>query len=406
MTETHNVEEQAASTRVPLFPSLGDSAGMTSENSVLHRKIGDEIDRCGRITFRRFMELALYDSEEGYYFRRAPIGTRGDYLTSPELHPLFGALLKRQFQQMWELLDRPAEFTVIEMGAGTASFARGLLSAGGDQAFDEALRYVIVEHAPMSRELQRRKLGSLASTVTWLPALDALDGPVTGCLFSNELPDSFPVHRVTVEHGSLRELFVGMDGESFVDVAGGPSTPALARYFADAGVMPAEGCDAEVNLASLEWMRSVGRALQRGFVLTLDYGYPARLLYAPWRRRGTLLSFHRHTAGDDPYVHVGEQDLTTHVDFSSLARVGAEVGLSPLGFTSQQRFLAALGIQEALAGGPAAFAVLEEYLARRRAVEQLLNPEGLGRIRVLAQGKGVRDVELTGFIGSTELPEL
>jgi len=181
-----------------------------------------------------------------------------------------------------------------------------------------------------------------------------------------------------------------------------PSTSELATYFDRLGFLPAEACVVEVNLEAVHWIASAAAALERGFVLTLDYGYPARELFAPWRREGTLLCFYQQTVSTDPYARVGRQDITAHVDFSSLARAGAAAGLETLGFTTQSRFLAALGAADALAGGPAAVGGLEEYLARRRAVEALLNPEGLGRIRVLAQGRRVGRPALRAFADADE----
>src|SRR5581483_3401663 len=358
--------------------------GSNTENAVLRQHITAELQVHGLLTFRRFMQLALYHPDEGYYRRREPIGARGDYLTSPELHPLFGAVLRRQLAELWAALDRPSTFTVVEVGAGSGALARAILGVPED-AFGAALRYLIVEPDPRLRTLQTRTLGSLADAVRWREALAAEAAPV-GCVLSNELVDSFPVHRVTVRDGRLRELWVGLEDGRFVDVEGDPSTPELAAYFARLGLLPGDGCVAEVNLDALAWLREAAAAIDRGFVLTLDYGYPARQLYAPWRRQGTLLCYSRHTVQTDPYVRIGQQDLTAHVDFSSLAAAGEPAGLQTLGFTTQQRLLAALGIDEALRGGPAALG-LEEYLARRRAVADLLNPEGLGRVRVLLQGK-------------------
>lgn len=368
-----------------------------TENSVLRRRIAGEIRRSGPLPFRRFMELALYDPGEGYYAVRQAVGTTGDYLTSPELHPLFGGLLARQVVQFWELLARPSTFTLVEVGAGSAALARAILASVAEHPIDVALRYVVVEPRPRLVAAQQAALGALVNRVSWVESLsDTVIGPAH-CILSNELIDSLPVHRVRIERGRLRELFVALDGDRLTDLAGDPSTPALAAHFDRLGLLPGEDCEAEVNLDALAWLRDAAERIDRGFLLTLDYGYPARTLYAPWRRQGTLLCFYGHTHASDPYQRVGRQDITTHVDFSSLALAGRGAGLEPLGFTSQQRFLTALGIGEALAGGPAAASSLEEYLARRRAVEALLDPQGLGRIRVLVQGKGVGEPSLLGF---------
>jgi SAM-dependent MidA family methyltransferase len=235
----------------------------------------------------------------------------------------------------------------------------------------------------------------------WLPSLDAIgEGSVVGCLLSNELADAFPVHRVTVRGGRLQEVYVGWRSGRFEEELGPPSVPALEDYFRRLGLLPGEDCDAEVNLDAIDWMKAVARALGRGFVLTFDYGYPADQLYAPWRRQGTFLCFYRHNPSVDPYVRVGRQDMTSHVDFTSLIHAGEEAGLETVGLTSQARFLDALGIGGALAGAAQAELSLEEYYARRRALTELLDPAGLGRIQALIQGKGVGSPRLLGLEGA------
>ncbi|HEY7294786.1 MAG TPA: SAM-dependent methyltransferase [Dehalococcoidia bacterium] len=388
----------------PAEPAI--AFGFATENAVLRRRVTEQLRAAGVLTFRQFMQMALYDPDEGYYRRREPIGAHGDYLTSPELHPLFGALIRSQLEEMWELVGRPATFAVVEMGAGSGALARAIVGTPAADAFDDALRYAIVEPDRRLREVQGRTLGSLAGCVDWYDALEMVPPLASGCLLSNELIDSFPVHRVVVRNGRLRELLVGLDGERFVAVESEPSTPMLAAYFERLGLLPGEGCAAEVNLDALAWMRSLASVIARGFVLTLDYGYPAAQLYAAWRVQGTLLCYYRHTVHSDPFIRVGYQDLTAHVDFTSLCREGETAGLKPLGFTSQQRFLASLGIEGALRGGPAGGDGLEEYLARRRAVADLLNPEGLGRIRVFAQGKAVGEPALRGFAAGNEVEAL
>ncbi len=190
-------------------------------------------------------------------------------------------------------------------------------------------------------------IGLPPDKVEAIPAMASPAG-LEGCILSNELLDAFPVHRVRVEGGRLFELRVGLDGDRFVDVPSKP-TDEVVCYFDSLSVRPGEGCEAEVNLRARPWLLRAATALKRGYVLTLDYGYEAAGLYAAWRKRGTLLTFYRHTSGDDPYVRVGRQDITASVDFTTLMQAGADAGLLTLGLTTQAEFLAALGIGEAVA---------------------------------------------------------
>lgn len=378
-----------------------DPFGSGTENVALRALLQRRIHAAGPLTFRDYMAVVLHDPREGYYARRGGIGAQGDFLTSPELHPLFGALVSRQVEQLSRILNQTTTIQVVEQGAGTGKLARSLLAAL-PPALAATCAYTIVEPLAAQAAAQRATLGSLADRVRWTETLPH----GIHCLISNELVDSFAVHRVTVQGGRMQEIYVGLDDAGgFTDVVGAPSTPALQAYFAALGLLPGEGCEAEVNLEARQWMHDAASKIEHGFVLTLDYGYPARRLYAPWRRQGTLLCFYQHTTSTDPYQRIGYQDMTTHVDFTTLARAGSEAGLRPVGFTTQRAFLASLGIEEALAGGPQALG-LEEFLARRRAVATLLDSEGLGRVRVLAQATGLDSVPpLRGF-AQNELEEL
>src|SRR5581483_2933557 len=320
-----------------------DAFGSNADNTVLTDRLRERIRRDGPITFRDFMALVAHDPDDGYYATQVAAGREGDFITSPEVHPLFGALLARQACECWELAGKPKLFRIVEPGAGAGGLARGLLAALPAE-IARAASYCIVEPHRHLQELQARRLGSLARQVTWSTELP------TGInlLLSNELPDSFPVHRVIVRGGRLRELFVALDESGhFVEHEDEPSTAALRQYFERLALLPGEGCLAEVNLDALDWMRAVGAQVASGFVLTCDYGYPAAKLYAAWRKQGTLLCFYRHTTSTDPFARLGRQDITAHIDFSSLAQAGASAGLRPIGFTSQRSLLTALGAGEA-----------------------------------------------------------
>jgi len=362
----------------------------------LLRAIVARIRRQGPITFRDYMDMCLYHPRYGYYAApRPPMGRGGDYLTSPELGPIFPALLGRQLAEMWEVMGRPRPFQVVEVGGGTGALARGLLlwARRHRPHFYRALAYAVVERSPALRALARRALvaAGLGGKVSFPREL--APHSVEGCILSNELVDSFPVHRVYREGGRLLEVYVDWDG-AFREELGPPSRPEIEAYFRRLGLLPGEGCYAEVNLEAVAFMRWAGQVLARGFVLTIDYGHEAQELYAPWRREGTLMCFYRHRPSPSPYLRPGAQDMTAHVDFTTLVEAGREVGLRPLGLTTQARFLARLGIEEALR---APGLDMEEYMARRRAVGALTDPAGLGRLRILVQEKGVGECRLRGL---------
>lgn len=373
--------------------AVEDEFESSTDNPALIDVLRRRIDAEGAITFHDYMETVLYHPQHGYYASREPMGREGDYLTSPEVNAIFGALVGKQVAQFWEVMGRPTSFDLVEQGAGSGVLARDILRWAKRRApeFAEAVRYQIVEVSPALRRRQEETLKN--DEVEWH---DDLPNSIEGCLLSNELIDSFAVHRVANSDGMF-ELYVTTDGDRFIEVKGPPSA-SVAEYFADLGFWPGEGCVAEVNLKAVKWMKSAAKALKRGYVLTFDYGYDAEELYAPWRRDGTLMCFYRHNPGTDPFARVGKQDMTAHVDFTTLRRVGEAEGLATTGFTTQARFLSALGIGAGVDSiakeSPDA---LEEYYARRRAVQELIDPAGLGRIRVLAQSRDVPDAKLLGF---------
>jgi SAM-dependent MidA family methyltransferase len=388
------------------FAPAGDFPS-TTENEALKDVIRRRIAEAGAITFREFMGLALYHPRHGYYCStREKMGREGDYLTSPDVHPMFGWLVGKQIGQMWEAIGRPQRFTIVEMGAGSGALARDILDWAQRHSPElfASLEYRLVE---LSDELAARQRRSVQSAfagdeglekTAWLHSLDAIaKGSVVGCFLSNELADAFPVHRVTVRGGDLLEVYVRWRDGRFDEELGPSSTPALSQYFRRLGMLPGEDCQAEVNLDAIDWMKAVAGALGRGFVMTFDYGYSAEQLYAPWRRQGTFLCFYRHNPSTDPYARIGRQDMTSHVDFTSLIQAGEEAGLQTLGLNSQTRFLDALGIGGALARPPQGEVTLEEYYTRRRALIELMDPAGLGRVSVLLQGKGVDNPQLLGL---------
>lgn len=366
----------------------------------LERVLIQRIASQGPLTFAEFMASALYHPRHGYYTTAARrIGRDGDYITSPEVHAVFGGLVARQLVEFWELLGRPEALSLIEAGAGNGTLARDVLATLGRAALPVRWGYTIIEPHPAARSRQRETLAaSEFATVRWAESLAALPPtPTPAVVLSNELLDAFPVHRVAVREGALHELYVNYEDGQFHDHEGPLSSPELERHFQKLGHLPGEGCSAEVNLGAPRWIAEAATCVSRGFLLAFDYGAPAAELYAPWRRDGTLLCFSHHAAGRDPYVRIGQQDLTAHVDFTAIARAGRDAGLETLGFAAQAEVLTALGIGEGLGAPGEGTLALEQYMQRRAAAVELLDSAGLGRIRVLVQGKGVGVPELRAF---------
>jgi len=365
-------------------------------SSTLEQAVKARLRASGRVTFAAFMAAALYDPAGGYYATRDPIGAAGDFYTAPAAHPAFGALIARQMEEMWRLLDSPRIFHVVEPGAGSGRLARDVLAHAAhlSPAFRRALRYVAVERRPPSV----RTADGPSVEGRWVLGEGLPVRNVEGCILSNELVDAFPVHRVVWAEGRLREAYVALDAEGrFVEELGEPSTPALAERFARLGAALREGQRAEVCLGLDGWAADEAAALARGFVLTIDYGDVAERLYGAERLQGTLACSYRHDPAGSPYQHVGEQDITAHVDFSALAAAGEARGLRALGLTSQRAFLLNLGMQGMMEAVRGQGLPQRERDANMLALRDLLRPDGLGGFRVLAQVKGMDAVKLSGL---------
>jgi SAM-dependent MidA family methyltransferase len=372
------------------------------QDDALVGRIHAEIARTGPMTFARFMELALYDPAGGYYRSEiARPGREGDFLTAPETHPIFGAALARGIEEAWARLGRPDRFVLRELGAGTGTLALAILERleldGSDLA--AILRYDPVEVEPRRLDTIAERLAT-SGRANALVELGERGRPMVGVVLANEVLDSLPTQRVVVRDGRLREILVGSDDGRFVDVESEPTTPALAARLSSEGIDLAEGQRAEVCLAVDGWVRDAAAGLRQGLLLLIDYGYPADELYDPRRRRdGTLLAYLRQRAHDDPYRHVGRQDLTAHVDVTAVERAAARAGLVHLGITTQAEFLVGLGIEDRLReiqADPAT--TLEAYLAVRSGLMRLLDPAATGRFRVMGFGRDWPDgPPLAGF---------
>jgi len=363
-------------------PVLSPEAPTTSDPRLLHA-LRDRIRRRGPIPFAEFMEVALYHPEGGYYTAsNDPVGWRdgADYYTAPSRHPVFGAVLARQVSECLAAVgERPLD--LVEFGPGSGALAssllRGLsaLSPGGLAG----LRCTLVEPNPHRVGVQSRHLSEagLAETVRWmdLSAWEESTERLRGCLIANEVLDALPVHRLVFQEGGFLEIHVDWK-EGLVETLRPLSSPALLAEIQRRSFEPREGQEVEICLEAILWIRRVASRLGRGFVLLFDYGHLAPEIYSPRHQRGTLLAYHQHRTNEDYLERVGKQDLTAHVNFSSVIDAARDAGLVSCGFVPQGRFLLALGILDRLPPASTDFR-WEEY-RERKAVEDLFLPAGMG----------------------------
>jgi SAM-dependent MidA family methyltransferase len=355
--------------------------------------IRGEIERHGPIPFARFMELALYHPEHGYYSSgRASIGRRGDFFTNVSVGPLFGKLLGAQFAEIWEKMGRPDDFTIVEQGAHDGAFAVDVLSAlrqSSGECFAGSA-YVILEPFLTWRERQQKNLRDFSSKISWLESIDQL-APFAGVHFSNELFDSLPVHLIVsdgIAKGATawKEKFVTVAGDNFAFTTANVSRSELRLD--QLGFFPA-GFETEVSVAAPKLIREIALKLSGGVILTIDYGFVRAEFYSLGRSEGSLQVRAKQKKLSSPFEQIGLADISAHVEWTGLAEAALSSGAKPIGFTDQHHFLT--GIVSEF------FPKVEFDACEKRALQTLLHPEMLGRnFQVLALGKNFAE-NLSGF---------
>jgi SAM-dependent MidA family methyltransferase len=369
--------------------------------TLLEELLVERIHRHGPIPFADYMRECLYHPVHGYY-SKAESRRFADYYTSVDVHPIFGRLLARQFAEMWEILGQPAEFLLVEVGAGVGRLAGHILDFCEAKLADfyGALCYTAVERSGSRREQAAMLAKRHAAAGRFTSSIEIPARIPAGCVFSNELIDALPVHRVVMQGGALKEIFVGLRDRKFVDVVLPVSTCAINEYFATQGITLNEGQHAEAGLEACDWIAEVGRRIERGYVLTIDYGHPAADLFDEHHMRGTLLAYRDHRVSEEFYAAPGEQDLTAHVNFTALETWGRRSGLETAGFASQTAFLLALGQRNEFADLYDEGQAEAEQVRARLQLKSLIHPEGMGeRFQVLVQRKGVPETKLAGLAG-------
>ena len=355
-----------------------------------------DIARRGPISFREFMARALYDSEHGSYASgHARLGREGDYFTSVSVGPLFGALLARQFAELWERLGAPGDFTLVEQGAHRGELTRDIRAALRRLAPEcaRATRSVIVEPFSALRAAQQEMLRD--ESVEWFGSVEELP-PFTGAHFSNELLDAFPIHLVRSDGAAWSERFVEWRDDTFAFCDRPLHDPALLAQLPAPRELP-PNYTTELRPAAADWAHAIAAKLARGIVLIIDYGHPRADYFAPHRTVGTLRACASHRVAPDPLAAPGTLDLTSHVEWTSLAAAAEAAGLRVHGFCDQHHFcvgLARAHFPDGIVPPP----------AEARAFQTLMHPDFLGRaFQVLALGKDLPPAPpLTGFHYASE----
>lgn len=352
-----------------------------------------QINKNQALSFATFMQLALYAPGEGYYSSGLQkLGKHGDFITAPELTPLFGKTLANQCQQVLAALESP---DIFEFGAGSGALCVALL------AHLEVLNclpehYYILEVSANLRhrqmELIQQKIPHLAPKVVWLDQWPT--NPFNGVILANEVLDAMPVHRFMVTEQEIFESYVTLDEQQQLKELFKPcQNVPLLHYIKERLRLATVPYLSEVNLFLDDWILAIYRILQQGIVLLIDYGFPRHEYYHPDRRQGTLMCHYQHHSHPNPLLHPGEQDITAHVDFTHVAEAGQNAGFHVAGYTNQASFLLAnglLGLIDTLDNEV-------EQIKAKQAIKQLTLPSEMGELfKVIALNKNM-DIDLIGF---------
>ncbi|MGZ4117100.1 MAG: class I SAM-dependent methyltransferase [Bacteroidia bacterium] len=349
-----------------------------------------KIKNDGPISFQDFMEMSLYYPDLGYYNSTPDkIGILGDFLTSPSISPVFGELIGKQIEEMWHLLEKKP-FTIVEYGAGTGALCNGALNylKNNDDLYSE-LNYCIIEK---SSSMRKKAKEYLSNKVSWYDNIQSIPN-INGCVLSNELVDNFAVHRVIMKK-ELMEVYVDYK-DGFVEILK-PASKELVDYLKELKVELFPGFKTEINLEATKWICQISDHLKKGYVITIDYGYPSYELYDPQRKDGTLTCYNKHKKSNNPYHDIGSQDITSHVNFSALCLWGYKNGLDFCGYTDQLRFLASLGFEEHLKKSSTPGQEYKNFKKERFLTQTLLYEMG-DKFKVLVQQKGLPKQQLLGL---------
>lgn len=339
------------------------------------------------------MQLALYAPGEGYYSSDLQkLGAHGDFITAPELTPLFGKTIANQCHQIMMALESPA---LLEFGAGTGALCVAILEHLAElECLPQA--YYILEVSANLRHRQQalieEKIPALADKVIWLDSWPA--HPFNGVVLANEVLDAMPVHRFLQTEQGILESFITLDEQQQLKEVFKPcQNTRLVNYITEKLAFENTPYLSEVNLFIDDWIANIYQILKQGVVLLIDYGFPRHEYYHPDRSQGTLMCHYQHKSHPDPLLNLGEQDITAHVDFTHVAEAGQQAGFHVAGYTNQASFL--------LANGLLSFVNLldneRDQFKAKQAIKQLTQPSEMGELfKVIALSKGL-EINLNGF---------
>lgn len=360
-------------------------------NELIREEIANQPTKA--IPFLRFMELALYQDTYGYYMvDRTKVGKAGDFFTSASVHPVFGETLADAVLTLWREagITKPA---LVEIGGGTGALCRHMLERIREVSPEwyKQVTVILIEASPYHRRIQQEALAWHDGPKRWYSSLTeaAEHEEIEGVILSNEWLDAFPVHIAQKTKNGWQEVWVRLGENGFEEVLG-ETTPELSAYLHTLNMTLPVGMRMEVNSGMEQAARDVSRILKKGHVITIDYGDLQEELYHSSRKNGTLMCYHRHQAHTNPYIHVGEQDITSHVNFTAWKESGEKAGLREVAYMRQDRFLMKNGLLHKAVAHMDTDPFTSVAMKRNRAIQQLIDPAGLGgRFWVMVQAKHI-----------------
>ncbi len=344
------------------------------------------------LSFERYMELCLYHVEYGYYAKANLPGKRGDYITSPCIHKVFGATLGRQIIEMYHLLEKPENFVIVEAGAAQGFLALDILEYLEKKKYE--FNYFIIEPFSKIKSIQENTLYNFKDKIKWFNSLEEIP-KFRGVFISNELFDSFPVRLIEKNDGRIKEIWLEIKENKILEIRKDIKDENILKRLGGYYFLWEEGYRTEVCMRIDKIYQVLSEKMEEGFIITIDYGYPRSDYYSANRKKGTLICYYQHKVIEDPYFRPGEVDITSHLDFTLLKELGDKYNFLNIGFTQQGAFLVSLGIHEVL------YEISKPNLKDINALKFLVFPEGFGSSHwVLIQGR-IKEKELkkelTGF---------